>query len=266
MFDLRAHRNPRDAQVRLEQLVSQARVDPPDDDLPTDQEWIDDSRPPPVAEPPPWWRRGRPGSLIERWTPDGGLVTARRRLPVALIIAIVVGVAVAIGIALSSGARHELPPNLPAAQESSVPPAKGEAGVSIVVSVVGRVVHPGLVTVPDGARVADALHAAGGPLPDVDVSTLNIARRLSDGEQISVGVPPPADTGPSGSTKPEKVDLNTASLSQLDTLPGVGSVTAQRILDWRTKHGRFTSLDQLREVDGIGPARFTQLKSLVTVR
>ena len=262
---MRAHRGPREAQVRLEQLISQARADPPEDNLPADQDWIDDSLPSPVAESPPWWRRGRQGRLIERWTPEGGLVTARRRLPVALIIAIAVGAAVAVGVAISSGAGHELPPNLPAAQESSVPPTRIDAG-SIVVSVVGRVVHPGLVAVPDGARVADALHAAGGPLPDVDVSTLNIARRLSDGEQIAVGVPPPPDAATGASAHPEKVDLNTASVSQLDTLPGVGSVTAQRILDWRTKHGRFTSLEQLREVDGIGPARFSQLKNLVTVR
>lgn len=260
--------------MRLEQLVFQARTDPPADDLPADQEWIDVSRQPPTAGSPaaePWWRRGRPGRLIERWTPAGGppigvLATARRRLPVVVIIGITVGAAVAIGVALSSGDGHELPPNLPAAQASSVPPTRPDGG-SIVVSVVGRVAHPGLVTVPDGARVADALQAAGGPLPGVDVSTVNIARRLADGEQISVGVPaPPDDPGPGGTAHPEKLDLNTASLSQLDTLPGVGSVTAQRILDWRTKHGRFTSLDQLREVDGIGPARFAQLKALVSVR
>ena len=271
---MRPRRSPREAQVRLEELISQTRADPPaDDDLPADQEWIDVTRPSPPALASvgePWWRRGRPGRLIERWAPPGVVATARRRLPVALIIAVAVGAAVAIGVAMSSGGGRELPPNLPAAQASSVPPSTRPdgGGGSIVVSVVGKVAHPGLVTVPDGARVADALHAAGGPLPDVDLAALNIARRLSDGEQISVGVPPPpeAGSGPGTPTHADKLDLNTASLSQLDTLPGVGAVTAQRILDWRTKHGRFSSLDQLREVDGIGPARFTQLKSLVTVR
>jgi len=181
---------------------------------------------------------------------------------VVLVIGIVVGAAVIIGVALSSGPR-ELPANLPVARATSMPPTTADS--TIVVSVVGRVAHPGLVTVPDGARVAEALRAAGGPLPDVDVNTLNLARRLSDGEQIAIGVPAPvADPGsgrPAG-----KVDLNAAALSELDSLPGVGTVTAQRILDWRTKHGRFGSVDQLREVDGIGPARFNQLKNLVTVR
>lgn len=257
---MRAHRAPNEAQVRLEQMISEVQADPPADELPADQEWIDVSRLPP--EPPlVWWRRGRPGRLIERWTPSGGAV--RRRLPVAMTIAIAVGAAVAIAITLSTSGHAELPPNLPAAQATSVPSTPADAG-SIVVSVVGRVAQPGLVTLPDGARVADALRAAGGPLPDVDLVALNLARRLSDGEQVSVGIAAPPDAGPGA--PPGKLDLNTASLSQLDTLPGVGTVTAQRILDWRTKHGRFTSLDQLREVDGIGPARFAQLKGLVMVR
>jgi competence protein ComEA len=137
-----------------------------------------------------------------------------------------------------------------------------------VVSVVGRVVRPGLVTLPDGARVADALQAAGGPAPGVDVSGLNIARRLTDGEQIYVGVPAPPEAlpGPASGGTPEKVDLNTASVAQLDTLPGVGAVTAQRIVDWRSQHGRFTKVEQLREIDGIGPAKYGQLKDLVVAR
>lgn len=258
---MRAHRGPREAQVRLEQLASQARPAP--DDLPPDQEWIDVSRPAPPP-PAPWWRRGRPGRLLEHWTPAGGPVAIRRRLPAVLVIAIVLGAAVAIVIALSSGqAGRELPPTLAVAQASTLPSTRVDS--TIVVSVVGRVASPGLVTVPDGARVADALRAAGGPLPDVDVSTLNLARRLSDGEQLAVGIPAPAPDPASGAPA-GKVDLNSAALSQLDTLPGVGTVTAQRILDWRTKHGRFSSVDQLREVDGIGPARFNQLKNLVTVR
>ncbi len=100
---------------------------------------------------------------------------------------------------------------------------------------------------------------------------LNIARRLSDGEQLLVGMAPPpgqpADGGvlgtPAGTSR--KVDLNAATLEQLDVLPGVGPVTAQRILDWRAAHGRFASVDQLREVDGIGPARLARLKDLVRV-
>jgi competence protein ComEA len=156
-----------------------------------------------------------------------------------------------------------------AAKSLSAPPPAGPAH-EVVVSVLGRVVHPGLVRLPDGTRVADALAAAGGALPGTDLLGLNIARRLSDGEQLLVGVAPSpgqpasnqATTGPSGS---QLVDLNTATLEQLDGLPGVGTVTAQRILDWRNAHGRFTSVDQLREVSGIGQARLAQLKHRVQV-
>ncbi|HZS21502.1 MAG TPA: ComEA family DNA-binding protein, partial [Pseudonocardiaceae bacterium] len=113
--------------------------------------------------------------------------------------------------------------------------------------------------------------AAGGVLPGTDLMGLNVARRLSDGEQLLVGVVPPP--GPPPVTNPvssaagtsQVVNLNTATLEQLDALPGVGTVTAQRILDWRVAHGRFTSVDQLRQVSGIGQARFAQLKHLVRV-
>ena len=127
---------------------------------------------------------------------------------------------------------------------------------------------------PDGARVADAIAAAGGPLPRIDLTALNLARRVGDGEQLLVGLPPPA--GPTtepgqaaaaaaGRAAGGKLDLNRATLEQLDTLPGVGPVTAQRILDWRAAHGRFTAVEQLREVEGIGERRFGQLRGLVVV-
>jgi competence protein ComEA len=93
-----------------------------------------------------------------------------------------------------------------------------------------------------------------------------MARRLSDGEQLYVGVSaPPEVAAVASSAKPAKVNLNTASVSQLDELPGVGSVTAKRIIDWRAEHGRFTAVNQLRQVDGIGDSRFAHLKELVTV-
>jgi competence protein ComEA len=139
-----------------------------------------------------------------------------------------------------------------------------------VVSVVGRVPHPGLIHLPEGTRVADALSAAGGVLAGTNLMGLNVARRLSDGEQLLVGVAPPpgqAATNPVSGTAgaSQVVDLNTATLEELDALPGVGTVTAQRILDWRAAHGRFTSVDQLRQVSGIGQARLAQLKHLVRV-
>jgi len=154
-----------------------------------------------------------------------------------------------------------------AARVPSAPP--GEAH-EVVISVVGRVARPGLIRLADGTRVADALAAVGGALPGTDLMGLNIARRLSDGEQLLVGVAPPpgqpVDSPASGTAgRSGPIDLNAATLEQLDGLPGVGTVTAQRIVDWRTAHGHFTSVDQLREVSGIGQARLNQLKKLVRV-
>lgn len=160
---------------------------------------------------------------------------------------------------------------------STVTPGPAPAPAVLVVSVSGRVARPGLVELPEGSRVADALEAAGGALPDTDLSALNLARRLTDGEQVAVGVPaaPDAAGGPVGATPPDggeaaptggPVDLNIATEADLDALPGVGPVTAQRILDWRAANGRFTRVEQLREVEGIGERRFAQLRELVVVR
>jgi len=121
---------------------------------------------------------------------------------------------------------------------------------------------------------SDTLARPGEPivLTGADLGALNLARRLADGEQLYVGVPPPAGAEPAGATDADpsgaggQVDLNTASLAELDTLPGVGPVTAERIVDWRERHGRFATVDQLREIDGIGPARFASLKDLVVAR
>lgn len=151
-----------------------------------------------------------------------------------------------------------------------------EAGGPLVVSVSGKVKRPGLVEVPAGARVADVLEAAGGALPGTDLAGLNLARRVSDGEQVAVAVPATSDPGtgpgaepggaPAGGVLPAgKIDLNTATAGQLDALPGVGPVTAQRILDWRARNGRFARVEQLREVEGIGERRFSQLRVLVRI-
>jgi competence protein ComEA len=164
---------------------------------------------------------------------------------------------------------------------SSVPASTPRTG-PLVLSVVGKVRHPGLVSVPEGSRVADAIGKAGGALRGADLTTVNLARKVSDGEQIAVGVPgaalpPSAGSGASasgtgtqgGANEPVPpggpLDLNQATLAQLDGLPGIGPVTAQRILAWRTEHGQFRSVGQLREVQGIGDRRLGQLKSLVTV-
>jgi len=139
------------------------------------------------------------------------------------------------------------------------------AAAELVVSVGGQVVRPGLVRLPAGARVADAVEAAGGAVPGTDLTGFNLARKLTDGEHVVVG--PSAPSGQAGDPATGsggRVDLNTATMAELDALPGVGPVTARRILDWRSAHGRFTSVDQLREVDGIGESRFAQLRDLVT--
>ncbi|MYQ85368.1 ComEA family DNA-binding protein [Streptomyces sp. DvalAA-43] len=151
------------------------------------------------------------------------------------------------------------------------PPATGPGG-HIVVDVSGKVRRPGIRQLPSGARVADALRAAGGVREGADLTGLNRARVLMDGEQIVVGVPPgPSAVGGAGALAPGggggspagPVSLNTATVEQLETLPGVGPVLAQHIVDYRAQHGGFRSIDELREVNGIGDRRFADLQPLV---
>ncbi len=164
---------------------------------------------------------------------------------------------------------------------SSPATAAGVAGPApsavalLVVDVVGPVRRPGVVRLPAGARVVDALAAAGGLRPGASPGLLNLAAVVADGQQIVVGGPATAGTGPTaaGSTPapagtgspPELVDLNTATREQLDGLPGVGPVLAQRILDWRTANGRFTAVEQLAEVTGIGERKLADLRKRVRV-
>lgn len=171
-----------------------------------------------------------------------------------------------------------LPPVQPVSSSSVSAPS------SLVISVVGLVKRPGLVTLATGARVADAVTAAGGAVEGADVITLNMARPVVDGDQIVVGLSPvpgqpmgmassivAAGQVPAGGagTKPPggsgRVNLNTATESELDALPGVGPVMAASIVRWRTEHGKFTSIDQLAEVDGIGPSRLDKLRALVVL-
>ncbi|TDC16577.1 ComEA family DNA-binding protein [Actinomadura bangladeshensis] len=143
------------------------------------------------------------------------------------------------------------------------------ASSPVVVHVLGKVKHPGVVTLPSGSRVAEAIKAAGGVRRGAETGTLNLARKLVDGEQIPVGIPRPAPApapAASASGAPgTPLDLNTATADQLDDLPGVGPVLAQRIVAYRTQHGGFRSVDQLQEVSGIGAHRFADLKPLVRV-
>lgn len=140
----------------------------------------------------------------------------------------------------------------------------------VVVDVAGKVRRPGIVRLPVGSRVVDALEAAGGPRRGVDLTGLNLARILTDGEQVLVGRP--ATAGPGAVTAPGAtsaggtlVNLNTATQAELETLPGVGPVTAMAILDWRTEYGAFSSVDELLEVSGIGDATLAEIAPHVTL-
>jgi competence protein ComEA len=156
----------------------------------------------------------------------------------------------------------------PASAGVSGSPTAGAAPTTVVVDVVGAVRKPGIVVLETGSRVVDAIEAAGGARKRVDLSTLNQARLLVDGEQIVVGVPMApgvaVSAAPSASAT-TLVNINTATLEQLEELPGVGPVTAQAILDWRTTNGGFTSVEELLEVDGIGDATLADLAPFVTI-
>ena len=155
------------------------------------------------------------------------------------------------------------------------PPAEaGEieaaAPVRLVVHVVGAVRRPGLYRLAHGARIADAVRRAGGATRRADLSLVNLAAQVADGSQVVVprrevvqaGPAGEADAGAAGAVG-GPVHLNTATLEQLDALPGVGPVTAQKILDYRDQHGAFSSVDDLDAIPGIGPARLEQLRELV---
>ncbi|WP_432421151.1 ComEA family DNA-binding protein [Nocardia cyriacigeorgica] len=175
----------------------------------------------------------------------------------------------------------------PAAPPDTAPDG---ATAELVVSVVGLVHRSGLVRVPPGSRVADAVAAAGGAREGADLAGINLAQRLADGDQVIVGAvsaepgvprlgsttigasgrtPGATSSAPSGaatsSDPATRVNLNSATESDLDALPGVGPVTARAIITWRTTNGRFTDIEQLGDVDGIGPARLARLRDLVTV-
>lgn len=228
-----------------------------------------------------------------------------RAVAALLIVALVAGALLAVRLAVASRAAEPVPvaPNssglvgrslpagftglgVPASAQPPTPAALATASVAggapVVVHVVGHVARPGVVRLGAGARVLDAVEQAGGALADADLRRINLARPLGDGEQVVVPAPgEPIDpagggSGPvSGSGKaavggqsgpgPAPVNLNTADLAALDTLPGVGPVLAQRILDWRAEHGRFTSVEELGEVSGIGAKLLSQISPRVTL-
>lgn len=258
------------------------------------------------ARPLPEETAGRPAAatLSSGWGVPPGAAVAAVVLCLAAVLGLlgrsvwngreVDGVLVAAGstaVPSAQPAAGQLPstarspgPGAPVPADSPPPvtagPAASQAG-EVLVHVIGAVKKAGVVTLAAGARVLDAVDAAGGPSQNADLSLLNLARPVVDGEQIRVPrhgetAPPVAGSGggPSGSVGGSTsaqgstggpINLNTADEAALDTLPGVGPVLAGRIVQWRNQNGRFTSVDELAEVAGIGERVLAGLRDLVTV-
>lgn len=167
----------------------------------------------------------------------------------------------------------------PSAMVITTPTPKPTPTVAtLVVDVRGAVSNPGVYTLPAGSRVQDALARAGDVLTNADMRTLNLARKLNDGEQIYVPtqgeatlIPPPSSSRSNPartstvSAPAGKININTATLAELETLPGIGATIAQRIIDYRSQNGNFQKIDDLKKVRGIGDALFAQIKDLITV-
>ncbi len=199
------------------------------------------------------WASGADGDPVAPGPPPGPTGVSAAAGPVGVPVAAVPGPTGA-GVRADGGA------------------AGGGAAVEVVVHVVGEVRRPGVRHLPAGSRVADAVEAAGGATARADLAGVNLARVLTDGEQLRVprpgeAVPAPVAapaTGVPGAGGGAAVALSTADVAALDALPGIGPVLAQRIVDWRTEHGRFTTVDELAEVSGIGEKLLAQVRPHVT--
>lgn len=247
-----------------------------------------DSAPGPAggAAEPPAWEAGPGGT--HRASPPGAVGGWRRSFELSrrglMALAALAVLAVSVAVVAYWRARPTamtIPPDpLAGATAVGVPHGSGSAGppgagpeaspsaAQIVVDVVGKVRHPGLVTLARGARVADAVRAAGGALPGTGTGLLNLAAPLVDGGQVVVGLPGAGVTGPAGSAGASRagpVDVNQADAEQLQALPGIGPALAQRIVDFRAAHGRFRSLDDLLQVPGIGPSKLATLRPQATL-
>jgi competence protein ComEA len=266
---------------RLELLLAEVRprhaIDGPEDEV---EPWAPADGAQPVADVPAVDPAGRyvrppPRSLAGR-ARQRVLEFTREHLA-AVVLVLVVGC----GWTVYSLLQARSTPVAIAAVGPSVvasPTSTPSARPIVLVHVIGAVHRPGIVELSEGSRVADAVAAAGGLLRSADPGELNLAAVVTDGSQVVIGTrarprgevraPGAAASGTAGSNSgggANAVSLNTATLEQLDTLPGVGPVTAQKILDWRTRHGRFSSVSELQEVDGIGPKTYADLAPHVRV-
>lgn len=194
----------------------------------------------------------RPGSTIAIWL-------------AAAVLAVLAGVRL-----LGGGDQAAPPVAIDGAGASAVRSTPAAARAELYVHVAGAVRRPGLIRVPDGTRVATALERAGGPTRRADLTLVNLAARVQDGQQIVVpvaGATPSAAT-PSGATPGAapgaKVQLSTATAEQLDEIDGIGPTLAERIIEYRAAHGGFRSLDDLSQVEGIGEKRLETLKMGLT--
>jgi competence protein ComEA len=179
-----------------------------------------------------------------------------------------IGVAVLLGAALA-GFAYGMSRRPAAAPEAPVQQALGITGTAsddlseLTVHVAGSVVRPGLVRVPDGSRVADAVEAAGGANRNADLAAINLAAPLTDGSQVVV--PAKVRAGGSAPFDDGKVHLNQASASELESLPGVGPVLAERIVSYRTEHGPFATVDDLLDVPGIGESKLASMREMIAI-
>ncbi len=198
--------------------------------------------------------------------PPDGYRRPRRRIGIgAAVVIVVLALGATVGVGIVRAASVPVQTIATSARPGSTD------GSAVVVHVSGAVASPGIYRLRAGDRVVDAIAAAGGFAADAARDALNLARPLADGEQLSVPTPteaPGASGGAAGTgagSAGARINLNTATVAELDTLPRIGAALAQRIVDWRTANGRFTSVDDLRAVPGIGDKMLQSLRARVTV-
>jgi competence protein ComEA len=253
--------------------VESARVTPSGED---DDGWLARLRP--AAEPAatPAGVTGDVGAQRVRVAAERVLAFSREHLATVVVI-LLVGVSWT-AYSLLQARSTPVAEAVPVIQSSPTPSvtASASAAANVTVHVIGAVAKPGVMKLAEGARVADAITAAGGLTAQASLGELNLAQVLADGIQLKVGtrahpggwLRDGSSAGIGGGTAStggdtSKISLNSATLAQLDTLPGIGPVTAQKILDWRKAHGRFTAVTELQEVDGIGPKTYADLADRV---